>query len=166
MSYLQKLVIKKKVTMSKAYIAAPYTSKSVTQNNGQHGEIKDTSYINFLDSIESVVRSSGFQTFLPHRDLHNWGKANLAEEDIGKRSLDELKTTDLLIAYPEQSVGVNIELGWASAFNKKILILINEKDKVSVMHSGLKGVTDSKIIKFRDIMDLRTKLREELTRLK
>ncbi len=36
----------------KAYIDAPYTSKSVTQSNPHHGEIKDISYINFLDSIE------------------------------------------------------------------------------------------------------------------
>jgi len=146
----------------KAYIAAPYTSKSVTQSNPHHGEIKDISYINFLDSIESVITSLGFQTFLPHRDLHNWGKANLTTEDIGRKSMEEVKKADLLIAYPEQSVGVNIELGWASAFNKKILILINENERVSVMHSGLKGVTDSKIIRFRDIMDLRTKLREGL----
>lgn len=145
----------------KVYIAAPYTSKSVTRGNPHHGEIKDQAYINFLESIESVVRFFGFQTFLPHRDLHNWGKADLTEKEVGKKSFEELKKSDLLIAYPEQSVGVNIELGWASAFKKKVLILINEKDRISIMHSGLKGVTDSKIIRFRDIMDLRTKLREE-----
>ena len=150
----------------KAYIAAPYTSKSTTQSNPHHGEIKDTSYINFLDSIESVAISSGFQTFLPHRDLHKWGKANLLEEEVGRKSMEELKKSDLLIAYPEQSIGVNIELGWASAFKKKVLILINENDRVSIMHYGLKGVTDSKIIRFKDIMDLRTKLREELATLK
>ena len=150
----------------KVYIAAPYTSKSTTTSNPHRGEIKDTSYINFLDSIESVVKSLGFQTFLPHRDLHNWGKANLSEEEVGRRSLEELKKADLLIAYPEQSIGVNIELGWASAFKKEVLILLNEKDRVSVMHSGLKGVTSSKIIRFRDVMDLRTKLREELNTLK
>ena len=146
----------------KAYIAAPYTSKSVTQSNPHHGKITDASYINFLDSIESVTRSSGFQTFLPHRDLHNWGTANLSAEEIGRKSMEEVQNSDLLIAYPEQSVGVNIELGWASASNKKILILVNENERISIMHSGLKGVTDSKIIRFRDIMDLRTKLREEL----
>lgn len=150
----------------KAYIAAPYTSKSVTQSNLHRGEIRDVSYINFLDSIESVAQSSGFQTFLPHRDLHNWGKANLTAEDVGRKSIEEVKKSDLLIAYPEQSVGVNIELGWASAFNKKVFMLINKNDRVSIMHLGLKGVTDSKIIRFRDIMDLRTKLREELASFK
>jgi len=150
----------------KAYIAAPYTSKSSTQGNPHHGKITDTSYINFLDSIESVIRSSGFQTFLPHRDLHKWGTANLSAEEIGRKSMEQVKNSDLLIAYPEQSTGVNIELGWASASKKKILILINENDRISIMHSGLQGVTDSKIIKFKDIMDLRTKLREELASLK
>ncbi|MBI1978563.1 MAG: hypothetical protein HYS62_00705 [Candidatus Aenigmarchaeota archaeon] len=150
----------------KAYIAAPYTSKSSTQSSAHHGEITDISYINFLDSIESVAREQGFQTFLPHRDLHKWGTANIDEHEVGKKSMIELQSSDLLIAYPEQSVGVNIELGWASAFKKKILILINEKERISVMHSGLSGVANSKIIKFKDIMDLRTKLREELDGIK
>ena len=150
----------------KAYIAAPYTSKSTITSNAHHGRITDASYINFLDSIESVVREQGFQTFLPHRDVHNWGTANLDELEIGKKSMEEVKNSDLLIAYPEQSVGVNIELGWASAFNKKILILVNENDRVSIMHLGLNGVTNSKIIRFRQIMDLRTKLTEELANIK
>ncbi len=149
----------------RVYIAAPYTSKS-TPTNYHRSEIKDASYINFLDSIESVPKSLGFETFLPHRDLHNWGKAKLSEDDVGRKSMEELKKSDLLIAYPEKSVGVNIELGWASAFNKKVLILINENDQISIMHLGLKGVTDAKIIKFRDIMDLRSKLREELSGIK
>ncbi len=128
-----------------------------------HGKITDTSYMNFLDMIESIVKERGLETFLPHRDLHNWGTANVNEQEIGKKSIEELKSSDVIIAYPEQSVGVNIELGWASAFKKKILILLNENSRVSVMHSGLNGVTDSKIIKFRDITDLRTKLRAALS---
>lgn len=149
----------------KAYIAAPYTSKSLMPNNSSavHGKITDTSYMNFLDMIESIVKERGLETFLPHRDLHNWGTANVNEQEIGKKSIEELKSSDVIIAYPEQSVGVNIELGWASAFKKKILILLNENSRVSVMHSGLNGVTDSKIIKFRDITDLRTKLRAALS---
>ncbi len=150
----------------KAYISAPFTSKSIAQSNPHRGEINDTSYMNFLDLIESVLRSLGFQTFLPHRDLHNWGKDKLAEGEVGRRSMEELKNADLLVAYPEQSVGVNIELGWASAFKKKVLILLNENDRISIMHSGLVGVTDSKIIRFRDIMDLRMKLSEELSNIK
>ena len=150
----------------RAYIAAPYTKKTSNENSPHYGEVTDMSYINFLNSVESVVRSIGFDTFLPHRDLHEWGKAHLPEDAVVKNSFQELKNSDLLIAYPEQSVGVNIELGWACAFKKKILILLNENDRVSIMHSGLKGITDSEIVKFRDITDLRTKLKERLSSIK
>lgn len=149
----------------KAYIAAPYTSKSIKEHQ-HHGEIRDLSYMNFLEAIESTLQSSGLETFLPHRDLHNWGKSTISEEEVGRISFEKLKDSDILVAYPEQSVGVNIEIGWASAFKKKILILINEHDRISVMHTGLCGVTDSKIITFRDLIDLRTKLREELSDIK
>lgn len=151
--------------MPKAYIAAPYTSKIIRIKNPPHDEIRDISYINFLEVIETSVKACGFNTFLPHRDLHQWGKKILSPEDIVNESLKELSSSDVLIAYPEKSDGVNIELGWASLLKKKIIILINERDKTSIMHKGLKGITDSRIVKFRDIMNLKQQLRDCLSNL-
>lgn len=146
--------------MPKAYIAAPFTSKSNFKAPQVYGKIIDSAYRNFLESIEATVKSCGFETFLPHKDLHKWGDIYIDPKEIGKLSLENLSRSDLVIAYPEKSVGVNIELGWASLLNKKIIVLVNENDEVSLMHVGLGGVTASEIIKFRDIADLKAKLRE------
>jgi deoxyadenosine/deoxycytidine kinase len=146
--------------MPKAYIAAPFTSKSIFKAPQVYGKIVDTAYRNFLETIEATVKSCGLETFLPHKDLHKWGDVYIDPKEIGKLSLENLSRSDLVIAYPEKSVGVNIELGWASLLNKKIIVLVNENDEVSLMYVGLKGVTASEIIKFRDIVDLKTKLRE------
>lgn len=147
--------------MPKAYITAPYTSKSFFESPQLHGElIIDTAYRNFLETIEATVKSCGLETFLPHKDLHKWGDVYIDPKEMGKKSLEVVTSSDVIVAYPERSVGVNIELGWASLLKKKIILLVNERDDIHLMHAGLNGVTNSEIIKFRDIVDLKTKLRE------
>lgn len=147
--------------MPKAYISAPFTSKSVFTGNRAkaYGEIKDESYKNFLEAIDSAVRECGVQTTLPHRDTYNWGTAGLTPEELMQKAFEGVKSSDVLIAYPEASKGVNVLIGWASSLKKKIVILVNEKEKISVVHSGIQTLTETRIIKFRDIMDLRTKLK-------
>jgi len=153
--------------MPKAYIAAPYTDKSITKNKSQvYGEIKDSSYINFLDVLDSIAKESGFNTFLPHRDIHRWGEIYIEPGMVVQKSLEALNSCDLLITYPERSAGSNIELGWASKLNKKIIILFHENEHPSMMQVGLNGLTDTKILRFRDITDLRFKLRECLSNFK
>jgi deoxyadenosine/deoxycytidine kinase len=152
--------------MSKAYITAPYTSKSSFKTPQVYGKIIiDTAYRNFLETIEATVKSCGLETFLPHKDLHKWGDICVDPKEMGKKSLEVVTSSDVIVAYPERSVGVNIELGWASLLKKKIILLVNERDDVSLMHAGLNGVTNSEIIKFRDIVDLKAKLRECLLNL-
>lgn len=151
--------------MPKAYIAAPFTEKSVFRSPKVYGEIKDISYKNFLDIIESTIREFGFHTFLPHRDIHKWGSVYIEPKLVTKQSLEALSSCDLFVTYPEKSAGANIELGWASVFNKKIIILVHERETPSLMQVGLDGLTDTRIIRFKDIMDLKFKLRDCLSQL-
>ena len=152
--------------MKKAYIAAPFTEKSVnTKKTHTYGKIEDISYRNFLDAIESVLKEFGFETFLPHRDIHKWGSVYIEPNLVTKQSLDALKQSDILVTCPEKSAGANIELGWASALGKNIVIFIHEKEHPSLMQVGLEGITNAKIIRFKDIMDLRQKLRGYMSAL-
>lgn len=151
----------------KAYITAPFTEKSVIKNKEHvYGEIKEQSFMNFLDAIESVVREFGFSTFLPHRDLHQWGKVYIEPEVVMQQVLKEIKECDLFVTYPEHSKGPNVELGMAIALEKKSIIIQNENEKLSLVHAGLKTLSPTSIIKFKDIMDMKQKLREVLSNSK
>lgn len=149
--------------MPLAYIAAPYTEKSaIVGKRHVYGEIKDLSYRNFLDMIESAVKDAGFDTFLPHRDIHQWGKIYIEPEIVMKRAFSAIKECDLFIAFPEHVKGPNTELGMAAALGKKSLIIQHEKDVTSLVHAGLNGVAPTRLIKFTDLPDMKMKLRETL----
>jgi len=77
--------------MPKAYIAAPFTSRMANKKDSAISEITDEEYKNFLEDVESVVRSEGFSTTLPHRDLSNWGSIpSLDFHELTKKYFDEI----------------------------------------------------------------------------
>lgn len=150
----------------KVYISAPFTEKSAPKNKNQlYGEIKEQSFINFLDAIESVAKEFGFTTFLPHRDIHKWGKVYIEPEDVMKKTFSSIKECDLFIVYPEYSKGPNVELGIAAALGKKSLIIQNENERQSLVHAGLNGIAPAKLVLFKDILDMKEKLRAELPKI-
>lgn len=152
--------------MPKAYITAPFTEKSViTGKTHVYGEIKDISFKNFLESIDSIAKESGFSTCLVHRDVHQWGQSYIPPEITMQKIMEIMKGSDLVIAYPEYSKGPNVEIGMAVALNKKIIILLNESEKLSLVHAGLNGLSPTKIIRFKDITDMKTKLRQTLSEI-
>lgn len=149
----------------KAYITAPYTGKSVIKHGQVYGEIKDQAYKNFLETIEAIVRNLGFSTFLPHRDIHKWGVVYIDPKEVYEKVMEAMKSADIVIAYPEASTGAKVDIGLAAMLKKKIIIILNKNDEVSLTYEGLKSVTDITIVKFSDIFDLKIKLQSSLNGL-
>jgi len=153
--------------MSKAFIAAPFTSKMSNKKHGLYGEISDTDYKKFLEDIESVVKDEGFSTFLPHRDISSWGTTpNVNLGECTKKAFDEIAASDIFITYPEKSRGVHIELGWAIAHKKRIVLLIKDGADLGTVIPGLKSIAEIDIISFKDISDLKIKLKNCLKKIK
>lgn len=155
------------VNIPKAYITGQYTEKSFTKDKTQtYGKINDLSFKNFLESIESVVKESGYSPYLVHRDLHKWGEIYIEPEEVMKKVIEVIKDCDLVVACPEYGKGPNVEIGIAAALDKKIIIIMSDHEKVSLVHAGLNGVSPTKIVKFKDIMDMKNKLKEAIIELK
>jgi len=153
--------------MPKAFISAPFTSKMVNKKHGLYGEISDSDYKKFLEDIESVVKNEGFSTVLPHRDISFWGAAsNLDLGECDKKYFDEIVSSDIFIAYPEKSRGVHIELGWAIAHKKRIILLVKDGFDLGTVIPGLKAVAKIDIISFKNMPDLKIKLKKCLGRIK
>ena len=143
----------------KAYIAAPYTQKSVDWGTGAYGVIKDTEYRKFLEMIDTIIKNTGYDTHLPHRDLNNWGEAYIEPEKLVQLCLNEIKSADMFVAYPENSAGVYIELGWANLLGKKIIIIVK---KGVTQSSMILGLSNTKIITIENIDEIEEKLKNAL----
>jgi hypothetical protein len=61
-----------KLRPGKAYIAAPYTSRSVNIGDKAYGDIVDNDYKEFLEGIEAIAKEAGLSTHLPHKDANKW----------------------------------------------------------------------------------------------
>ncbi len=153
--------------MPKAYIAAPFSSRMANKKHGSYGELSDANYRKFLLDIEDTVKEEGFTTVLPHRDISFWGEIpNLDLGECSKKYFEEITSSDLFVAYPEKSRGVHIELGFAIANNKRIVLLVEDGFDLGTVIPGLKHVAKIDIINFKDMPELKVKLKEFLQGIK
>jgi nucleoside 2-deoxyribosyltransferase len=79
-----------------------------------------------------------------------------------KKVMAVIKDCDLVVGCPEYGKGPNVEIGMAAALQKKVIIIMNENEKTSLVHAGLNGVSPTRIVKFKDIMDMKNKLKQTL----
>jgi hypothetical protein len=149
----------------KVYIAAPFSSMTEKTNDGRlYGELKNRTYIKFLEHIERVAKDCGHETYLPHRDLNKWGRVYIEPDETVKGCYVAVSSCDIFIAYPGKSRGVHVEMGWASSMKKRIILLMSPDDESTLITLGLNAVSTTESITFRDAEELETKLREVLNR--
>ena len=60
--------------------------------------------------------------------------------------LDEMKNADLIIAIPDDSMGVAVELGWASAMEKNILLVLDKEQNYTPLVLNINQITPGKVI--------------------
>jgi len=57
-----------------------------------------------------------------------------------------MESSDIVIALPEDSLGVAIELGWASAMKKEIFLILDRNFSYSPLVQSLDAVSSTKAI--------------------
>lgn len=152
--------------MPTAYITAPLTTRGTQKSGLLYGKITNREYINNLEQLAAIVREAGYHVILPHKSTYEWGDSAYSPEALVRRAFDTLQGCDLLVAWPAESRGANVLIGWASVLRKKIIILLDEKDRESVVHAGLDALTLTTIIQYKDFADLEQKLRQALENIK
>ncbi len=55
--------------------------------------------------------------------------------------------SDIVVVIPEDSQGVAVEVGWASAMRKNIIMILDENFSTSPLINAISEVTDAKVIK-------------------
>ena len=131
----------------KAFLAFPFSSIISGDNN-----MVDERYQTFLSETRNHIMSEGFEVFLAHY-REKWGKALMTAQECTPLDLIEMKDSDIVIAFPGSPIsgGVHIELGWASAFGKKVVLFLKRGENYSPLINGMLTVTDTKIIYYDNI---------------
>lgn len=146
------------------YIAAPFDSMSVDRGDKAYGVIVDQAYIAFLESIEAVFQKCGFSTVLPHK-VNDWGRVYIEPAEMGKIDFELIASSKLLVAYPQDSRGVHVEIGYAAGLGKPVIVLLGKEEQESPMISGLSHVTQATFIRFQTLQDLLVNLESAMKQL-
>lgn len=131
------------------FIAFPFTD-IIDQNTNT---VKTESKL-FLEKIMNSLLEQGHYVFLAHH-REEWGKKLMTAEQCTPADLEEMKTTDIVLAFPGEnpSGGVQVELGWASALKKKIYLFLHTHTNYSPLVYGLSTITEAEIIKYENLFD-------------
>lgn len=127
----------------KIFLAAPF--KALVNNKSNAMQDSDRKRI---EDLISFFEGKGYLVHNAHK-REAWGKNFMEPEECTYIDYHEIEKCDLFVAFPgiPASPGTHIEIGWASAFHKKIvLILFENQENYAYLVRGLSSVSDVKYI--------------------
>lgn len=89
-----------------------------------------------------LLEHKRFAVHCAHR-REGWGANMMSPAECTKIDYDEIAAADVLVAFPgaPPSPGTHIELGWASAMQKTIVLLLERNKEYAFLVRGLGQVT-------------------------
>lgn len=120
----------------KIFIACPISKYLTADGICKDFEIFIKDIYEFCQGISSI-------TFLA-LDREEYGKKKMYGSDCTIADFNEIQNTDLLIAFPEDSMGVSVELGWASALGIETIVFVDKKYRQSELVKSINSVVNGK----------------------
>jgi len=120
----------------------------------------DKDYIRFLEMIAKNLESLGFSVVLPHKDEGEWGKRYIEPEEIARICLNLVLNSDIIVAFPKFSRGVHLEIGFALAHKKRVIICVKKGEDVSIFIPGVEKVGDVSVVEYNSKEEVTDKLKE------
>lgn len=131
--------------MKKIFIACPM-SKYI-----DNGMFTNKNFKEFIENLYDICQEYAQEVFLALL-REEYGK-KLMKDTCTELDFEEMKTTDLVVAIPEDSKGTAVELGWASCMEIKILLILDRNQRYTPLISGLNDITNTKIIWYDKKLD-------------
>lgn len=113
----------------------------------------------FLEDMRNSILDKKADIFLAHF-REKWGKELMTADECTFDDFKEMKESDVVLAFPGNPIsgGVHIELGWASALNKKIYLFLEKNASYSPLIEGMKTITDVRIVELPENYTIETVL--------
>ena len=132
------------------FLAAPFTAKIQKNNNSIPHDYRD-----WLKTIIETLRSEGHDVICAH-ERENWGKEIDTPKVALQQDWDAISESDILVAYigDPPSPGVQMEIGYASALGKTIVLLHKYDEYLPYLNSGLKKMPRTVYIRFKKLKEV------------
>lgn len=141
--------------MNKIFIACPFIKY-----------IKGTNFINnefqkFTEELYDLCTKYANDVFLALKREEYGSKPMLSYSC--SMDLEEAKNADLVVAIPDDSMGVAVELGWMSAMGKTVILILNKNQKYTPLVADIHKITPGKVIyyentEFSSLQDIKVAL--------
>lgn len=134
----------------RAFLAGPFKAL-VDQRTGAMRSADRARFESLIDRLER----DGYQVHNAHR-REAWGSAFLSPEECTRLDFEEISGCDVFIAFPgvPASPGTHIEIGWASALGKPIVLLLEEGHDYAFLVRGLHTVANVRYVTLSPGADL------------
>lgn len=124
--------------MRKIYLASPI-SKYV--RNGMNED-----YTSIIDAVYELLSKYGEVYYPLKKEAYGEDKKAGSGDVCTKIDFDKVNAADLIVAFPEDSQGVSVEIGWASSAKKNVIIFIDKKYHQSELIRFIDTITPTKKI--------------------
>lgn len=155
------------------YLAAPFSSMATEQykNNDMQVSLElgeqtygviPKEYRRTLTRILNLIhKKTGYSVILPHKDINNWGNTRYSEKIIMEQMITEIEKATCMIAIPNNSLGVHLEIGFALSRKIPILIFSIIEETNEFWMKALESNKNVLIIRVKRIDDIINELKKE-----
>ena len=142
----------------KIFLAAPFHNYV-----GGEGVRMKQEKIELIERVLDYLRSKGYEVHNAH-EREEWGKDWYSPDVCTPLDFQQIRESDILIAMPGNppSGGVHIEIGWATALDKRVILLLDGNKTYSNLVVGLGSVGKVDYIKYETLEGCLRKLGELL----
>lgn len=132
--------------LTTVFVAGPFF-KLIDPATGQMPHRQRERFEKLIDHFES----SGCRVFNAHK-REKWGEVFLEPGEFTRLDYDEIAASDVVVAVPgpPASLGTHIELGWASALGKPVVLLLERDEDYAMMLYGLQRIVSTVIVQTDD----------------
>ena len=124
--------------MKKIYLDSPI-SKYVRSGMNED-------YILTIDSVYELLSKYGEVYYPLKKEAYGEDKKAGCGSVCTKIDFEQVNSADLIVAFPEDSQGVSVEIGWASSAKKNIIIFIDKRYHQSELIRFIDTITPTKKI--------------------
>lgn len=140
------------------FLAAPF-KQLLTQD-----KVIDSQNMNLIKQVIQLLVDADYAVDNAHQ-RESWGQHMMTPDECTAADFDAIKKCQMLMAFPGSpaSPGTHIEIGWASAFDKPIVLLLQENTTYAYLVSGLRTVSCVNYVYYKDATDCLLKIKQFLT---